>query len=137
MVSLNIMSGITNESWGGDGGDYSFLIQNLEGQINSTFPPSNLSTPSSNRKRTRLSIDSFGSNLSPIRERTETDPGVYSMNMRSMVEFDELKIAYEQLQEQMNNIKTEHKLTEERMLRQISFLDEQHTRVKKESDSRL
>jgi mitotic spindle assembly checkpoint protein MAD1 len=138
------MSG-SNLDWGGGGGDYSFLISSIEGTISSSLPSdtspirngnhdsfSSLNTPT-NLKRSRLSIDS--ADFSNISHRSFN--AGYGESLTSLAECDELKIVNEQLVEQLASCKTEHKISKDKLLRQLNYLEEQNTRYKADSESRL
>lgn len=112
-------------------GDYSFFMHTVEGTIGNNIPPS----PST---RIALSGTTLGTHAKRARLSIESDTGntMYGSTLKSLAVVDELKIQNEQLSEQLAECKVESELSEERLLKQIVYLEEQNTRLKKEAEAR-
>jgi hypothetical protein len=132
------------EDWVG-GGEYSFLMHQIENKISENLPVgatgSSSSTMETPNKSTDIGLDELLMSNDPTsakkRKFGTIDTLSSAAKLRSLAELDELTIQNEQLQEQIDRIKSESKITREEMVRQIKFLDEKCTSLKKESQDRL
>ena len=125
------MSSSTSDGWGGD---YSLLLQSIEGRISENIngDTSTNGSPSAD----------YSSAVKRRRESGGATPGAdYLLNsakkLRSAMELDEVLLENEQLKDQLQRLKSDHQIAREEQIRQIKFLDERCSSFKKESADRL
>ena len=125
------MTSAGSDGWGGD---YSFLLQSIEGRIsdnivNKSIDVSPLSSGIETAKR-RRSLE-FNS--------PSSDNHLFSSakKLRSLAELDELQIQNEQLRDSLERLKNDNQIARDEHIRQIKFLDERCSSLKKESTERL
>lgn len=132
------MSSSATLDWGGGGGDYSFLMDSIEGTITSksggylaSSPAggtkrSSAATPGS-LKRTRLSIDDRDL-------MDDADTATYTGSLKLQAHNDELRILNDKLTEDLINSKADFAAVKDKMIKQLTFVEEANSRLKKESE---
>lgn len=123
------MASSSSDGWGGD---YSFLLQSIEGQISGTIPSQSPAV-----SRFSLGDESVSKRRWSELQTSVDMPMSSAKKMRSFAELDELTIKNEQLQDSLAKLKSEQQITKDEHIRQLKFLDERCTSLKKESSERL
>lgn len=114
------------------GGDYSFLIHSIEGNLERHVPSKDSLSFQSGRSpkltpflSARRPRDSIGSALSDDRCFK------YLRSSSKTFESDELKLEIEKLKEENRSLKSDHERTELKFMRQIEFLESENSDLKK------
>jgi hypothetical protein len=125
---LNMASG--SDSWGGD---YSFLLQSIEGRISENIVNK---TPSA-VNRTALDESASKRRWSDFQSPANDISMSSAKKLKSFAEIDELMIVNEQLRDNVARLESEREIAKQEHLRQLKFLDDRCTALKKESADRL
>jgi len=124
---------MSSDGWGGD---YSFLLQSIEGKISENMSkksPEPNATPVTSAREDSTTKRRWSDFQSPGGDLTITS----SKKLKSLLEMDELVLENEQLRDNLARLKSEQQIAREEHIRQIKFLDERCTSLKKESTERL